>query len=59
MKIHKNLIYSCSIYSAGFYGLHYKFGGVKKRCEMTQKRCEMVDIKEFSNKNPQEPCIFL
>ena len=45
----KPLIYSCSTYLAGIYGLNWKFGGVKKRCEMAQKRCKMVDIEEFSN----------
>ena len=33
-----------------YYGLQLKFGGVKKRCENVHKRCEMVDIEEFSNK---------
>ena len=59
MKTHINLIYSCSIQLGGFYGLVIKFGGVKKRCEMAQKRCEMVDIEEFSNKNLQKLYIFL
>ena len=49
IKTHTNLIYSCSTYLVGIYGLNWKFGGVKKRCEMAQKRCEMVDIEEFSN----------
>ena len=43
-------VFSCSTHLAGFYGLHWKFGGVKKRCEMAQKRFEMVDIEEFPNK---------
>ena len=55
IKTHTNLIYSCSTYLAGFNGLHWKIGGVKKRCEMAQKRCKMVDIEEFSKKNPQTP----
>ena len=58
-KTLKPLIYSCSTYLASIYGLNLKFGGVKKRCEMAQKRCEMVDIEEFSNKNPQKPYIFV
>ena len=45
----KPLIYSCSSYLGCFYCLYLKFGGVKKRCEMAQKRCKMVDIEEFSN----------
>ena len=48
-KTLKPLIYSCSTYLASIYGLNLKFGGVKKRCEMAQKRCKMVDIEEFSN----------
>ena len=54
MKTHANLI--CT-YLNGCYGPAWKFGGVKKRCENAQKRCEMVDIKEFSNKNLQNPYI--
>ena len=37
IKTHTNLIYSWSTYLAGFNGLHWKIGGVKKRCEMAQK----------------------
>ena len=59
IKTHKNLIYSCSTYIGGDHGLCWKFGGVKKRCEMAEKRCEMVDIEEFSIENPYKPCIFL
>ena len=45
-------MYSCSTYLAGFYGLHWKFGGVKKKGVNGNdpKGCEMVDIEEFSNK---------
>ena len=38
--------------SYGFYGLDWKFRSVKKRCEKAQKRCEIVDIEEFSYENP-------
>ena len=48
-KTLKPLIYSCSTYLASIYGLNLKFRGVKKRCEMAQKRCKMVHIEEFSN----------
>ena len=49
MKTHANLIQFCSTYLGGCYDPDWKFGGVKKRCEMAQKRCKMVDIEEFSN----------
>ena len=58
MKTYKNLIYSSSTYIGGYYGLYWKFGGVKKRCENAQKRCEMVDVEEFSIENPYKPYIF-
>ena len=28
--------------------------GVKKRCEITKKRCEIVNIEEFSKKTPMQ-----
>ena len=37
IKTHKNLIFSCSTYLAGFYDLHYKFGGVKKGVKTPKK----------------------
>ena len=46
-KTHRNLIYSCSTYIGGYYGLYWKFGGVKKRCENASKKCEIADIEEF------------
>ena len=52
MKTHANFIYCSSTYLDGCYGPDWKYGGVKKRCEMVQKRCENVDIEEFSNENP-------
>ena len=57
MKTHANLIQFCSTYLGGCYGPDWKFGGVKKRCEMVQKRCENVDIEEFLNENPYKPYI--
>ena len=42
-------LYICSTYLGGCYSPDWKFGGVKKRCEMVQKRCENVDRKEFLN----------
>ena len=48
MKTHANFIKFCSTYIGGCYGPDCKFGGMKKRCEMVQKRCENVDIEEFS-----------
>ena len=59
MKTHINLIYSCSIQLGEFYGLLLKFGGVKKRCENAQKRCEIVNIEEFSYEKPCKPFILL
>ena len=59
MKTHANLVYSCSIQLGGVGGLTLKFGGVKKRCENAQERCEIVDIKEFSYENPRKPFTFL
>ena len=44
-------------YLGGCYGPDWKFGGVKKRCEMVQKRCEDVDAEEFSNENSCKPYI--
>ena len=59
MKTHANLILFCSTYLGGFYGPNWKIGGVKKRCEMVQKRCENDDIEEFSNENLCKPYIVL
>ena len=47
MKTHANFIKFCSTYIGGCYGPDWKFGGMKKRCEMVQKRCENIDIEEF------------
>ena len=57
MKTHVNFIKFCSTYIGGCYGPDWIFGGMKKRCEMVQKRCENVDIEEFSHENPCKPYI--
>ena len=59
MKTHSNLIYSSSTQLGGFYGPDQKFRGVKSRFENAPKRCEMVNIEEFSIENPYKPYIFL
>ena len=59
MKTHKDLIYSCSTHIGGDHGLYLKFGGVKKRCENAQKRCEIADIEKFSYEYPCKPYILL
>ena len=57
MKTHANFIKFCSTYIGGCYGPDWKFGGMKKRCEMVPKRCENVDREEFSHENPCKPYI--
>ena len=34
-----------------------KFVGVKKRCEIASKRCEIVVVEDFSNENTCKPVI--
>ena len=58
MKTHANLIYSCSTELGGIHGLDWKFRGVKWRGENAKKRCEIVDIEEFSYENPHNPYTF-
>ena len=59
MKTHANLIYSCGTKLGSFYSPDLKFEVWNKGVKTPEKRCEIVDIEEFSYENPRKPYIFL